>query len=161
MSTIKIEFDDIEVRQAVASLVTRMNDASPAMEEISALLVAGIEEAFDNQADPETGTPWERLSLTTIYRRIDTGHWPGKMLQVSVRLASSFVPAHGPNFALAGTNVVYATTMHYGAQRGQFGATKHGAPIPWGDIPARRFAGFNPALEADVLDIVSGYLLPN
>lgn len=82
------------------------------------------------------------------------------MLQVSGRLASSIAPSYGPSFAAAGTNVVYATTQQLGARRGAFGTTSRGAPIPWGDIPARHFVGLSHHTELDILGLVSRYLLP-
>jgi phage gpG-like protein len=36
------------------------------------------------------------------------------------------------------TDVIYATTMQFGARKGQFGTNANGNPIPWGDIPPRK-----------------------
>ena len=45
--------------------------------------------------------------------------------------------------AVAGTNKKYAPTVNYGAKKGQYGRTSRNTPIPWGEIPARRFVGFS------------------
>ncbi|MGB0955835.1 MAG: phage virion morphogenesis protein [Panacagrimonas sp.] len=35
------------------------------------------------------------------------------------------------------------TIQQFGARKGAFGTTRRGAPIPWGDIPARPFLGIS------------------
>jgi phage virion morphogenesis protein len=158
MTGITIEVDDKRVNEVIAELVRRVDDLSPAMRQIAGTLAAGIEQAFEREADPTTLTPWQRLSAVTIARREAAGHWPGKKLQVSGRLVSSIVPSFGPDFAQAGTNVPYATTMHFGAAQGAFGRTSRGGPIPWGDIPPRPFMGMSEETADDVLAIVGEYL---
>lgn len=147
------------LREVIGQLSERLDDLTPAMRQISGVLAGGIDEAFDRQADPVTGTPWQKLSDTTIARREATGHWPGKIMQVSGHLATSFTPDYGKTFAAAGTNAIQAAVMNFGAQRGAFGHTKRGAPIPWGDIPARPMVGISPDVDADVIDIISKYLI--
>ena len=59
-----------------------------------------------------------------------------------------------------GTNTVYAATHQYGAKQGAYGRTRRGAPIPWGDIPARPFLGLSKdderAIERTVLATLGG-----
>ena len=57
-----------------------------------------------------------------------------------------------------GTSRVYAATHQYGARKGQYGRTRRGAPIPWGDIPARPFLGLSAEDERKVLDIIDRHL---
>lgn len=57
-----------------------------------------------------------------------------------------------------GSNLVYAGTHQFGARQGAFGRTSRGAPIPWGDIPARPFLGLSADDEAAVLDILDDHL---
>lgn len=154
---VRIQSDAIS--GGLAAVVARMADMSPLMYDISMILVDGLEEAFARQADPASGIPWPRLSDTTIEERQKKGYWPGKMLQQTGRLASSLVGDWGPTFAAAGTNVIYATTMHFGAERGEFGTTKHGVPIPWGDIPGRPFIGLSAESAAEILSLLSAYLI--
>lgn len=73
------------------------------------------------------------------------GKWPalkhreGQPLRLSGRLQASIVPYADNETAAAGTNVIYAALQNNGAKQGAFGHTKRGAPIPWGDVPGRRF----------------------
>lgn len=143
---------------AMQALVARGEDMAPAMQEIAMLLVDEAEESFQQQRSPITGEPWPNLSPVTIARRSNLGYWPGKMLQQVGRLAASISPAHGPDFAEAGTNVEYGTTMFYGAAKGQFGTSTKGSPLPWGDIPAREFIGLSDEGAEEGLDILGRYL---
>ena len=113
----------------------RGDDLSPAMETIAGVLVDNIEEAFQKEQAPG-GQAWHPLSDTTIRRRDKAGYWPGQKLQQTGRLASSITSAFGKDYAIAGTNVIYAGTHQFGAKKGSFGSDKHGCPIPWGDIPS-------------------------
>ncbi|MEX3556612.1 MAG: hypothetical protein VB131_08845, partial [Burkholderia gladioli] len=62
-----------------------------------------------------------------------------KILQQSGKLAASVQPMSNAREAGLTTNRKYATTMFFGAKKGQFGRDGRNHPIPWGDIPARRF----------------------
>ena len=63
-----------------------------------------------------------------------------------------------------GSTRIYAGTFHYGAQSGEFGMagykTRNGIfPIPWGNIPARRFLGLSAADKVNVADLIRSYML--
>jgi len=103
--------------------------------------------AFANQADPETGQAWAPLKPSTVKRRGSKE----PILHDSGALAASIQPEHGPDFARVTTATVYAPTHQFGAKKGAFGSTKRGSPIPWGDIPARRFFGIGPDDEEELL----------
>ena len=57
-----------------------------------------------------------------------------------------------------GSSLEYAAVQQFGARRGEFGRTRRGAPIPWGDIPARPFLGVSRVDRVEILDILAGYL---
>ena len=54
-----------------------------------------------------------------------------------------------------GEFLVRNSKHQFGAEKGAFGATSRGTPIPWGDIPARPFLG----LSADDRDGVRDRIL--
>lgn len=94
----------------------------------------------------------------TIGRRAETGHWPGKMLQVSATgLAASFIIQASDSSALVGTNKPYAAMMQFGDNQADF-------PQLWGDIPGRPYlpmdAEGNPQPEAEkaILDLALDHL---
>lgn len=134
------------------------------MAEIAGALFFGVEEAFEREEDPNTGTPWADLSDFTKARRKKQGHWPGKKLQVSqAGLASSINSDSGQDFAQVGTNKVYAPTHQRGAKKGEFGTgsykTRQGTfPIPWADIPARPFLGLSETTAEEVRTIMARYI---
>ena len=92
---------------------------------------------FQRSQDPD-GRVWEKNAESTIKKKksskagTDTG-----------RLRTSMKGRSTKRTAVVGTNVIYAPTMQFGAKKGEFGKTKRGTPIPWGNIPARRFLGFS------------------
>lgn len=153
-----IEFDDSEVLKALEQLSRRMTDMTPAMREISEILQASVEDAFESETDPATGQRWTPLSEVTVRLRDGNAH---PILQRSGQLASSFQPDYGRDFAVVGTNKVQAGTHQFGASKGQFGRTSRGAPIPWGDIPARPMLGVSEAAGEDILEAVQRYLAGN
>jgi len=73
-------------------------------------------------------------------------------------LRNSIAYSTGPNHVLIGTNVIYGPTQHFGARKGQFGKTARGAPIPYGDIPARPFLGISRDDKDHILELIHAYL---
>lgn len=132
---IRLEIHDEQFRQGMRDMLGRIVDRRPIMRKIAGIMHDAVEQNFEEEGRPK----WDELRPSTIKRREKEGKGSGKILQRSGKLASS-VEQHADNDeAAVGTNKVYATTQHFGAKKGQFGKTKRGAPIPWGDIPARPF----------------------
>lgn len=52
----------------------------------------------------------------------------------------------------------YAATQQFGAKKGEFRSTKNGAPVPWGDIPARPFLGISADDEDKIIEIIQSHL---
>jgi len=160
---IKIEIQDRGVLDAFNRLLQASNDLSPAMRSVSRVLADAAERAFQSQSDPATGKKWDPLKPSTIRRREKKGHWPGSILQLSGILAGSIQSEYGRDYAMAGTNVPYATTHQFGAKKGQFGVfslvrTRQEVQIPWGDITARPFLGIGADDKREIVDIFNAYL---
>lgn len=151
---IEIEYDDREVREALNLLSQAGRDLAPVMREIAAGLEAAAQRNFEDEQSP-SGKDWDRISEeTTQPRRARRRIWPGMILQEQGRLVGSLTSRADAHSAEAGTNLVYATTHQFGASRGTFGTTARGAPIPWGDIPARPSLGRSDDLDAEILDVI-------
>lgn len=148
---VAVEFAAAAVRHALNGLIELGRDLTPAMREIAGALESGVQEAFDLQRSPEDGAAWADLSEVTKRRREKRKKWPGPILRVTGDLAGSLSSAHDVRTAVAGVNVPYAPTHQFGAAKGEFGATKRGAPIPWGDIPARPFLGVSDDTRSDIV----------
>lgn len=154
-SDIRIEFDSEELLAALSGLQARFEDMTPLMSELSGILEDASERAFINEKDPDTGTPWAPLSETTKARRNDP---LAKILQDSGSLVGSLSTDHDARSATVGFAEKYAGTHHHGAAKGEFGNTSRGAPIPWGDIPARPIVGLAESDIQEIEDAVSAYI---
>lgn len=150
---IKIEGNFGNVQLRLQALVRANTDFTPLMGSIGELLHGVVQENFDQEGRPR----WQPLAASTIEQREREGKWPGKILQRSGRLASSFSTAHDSMSATVGTNSEYAGTQQEGAKKGQYGKTARGAPIPWGDIPARDMFALTDDDRGALLELVTDY----
>ena len=151
---IKIEYDDREIADALNRLASAGQDLRPAMRDIAQGLESAVSDSFESEQSP-AGDPWADLSQHTKIRRAKNKRWPGKILQADGRLAGSITSRYDSSSAEAGTNLPYASTHQFGAKRGEFGSTKRGRPIPFGDIPARPFLGRSEDLDEEILDALN------
>jgi phage gpG-like protein len=61
-------------------------------------------------------------------------------------------------------NAAQAAVLQFGAKQGQFGRTKRGGPIPWGNIPARPYmpidaaGNLHPEAHQFVMQILEDYV---
>ncbi|MDR1946444.1 MAG: phage virion morphogenesis protein [Desulfovibrio sp.] len=154
-----IEVNDTEMKSAIEGL-RGFNSALPSvLHGLGGVLSAAVERGFQEESDPVTGAPWAELSPVTLARREAAGH-SGKILQVKGDLAASFNASVSGDTVSVGTNKIYATTMHFGARQGQFGRTRRGGPIPWGNIPARPIlpvdeqGGMNAEDKEEIADVL-------
>ena len=125
-----ITIDDAAVRAALTRLARQVADMKPAMEDIGRALGNLAEDAF--QAE---GPGWPQLSPVTVARR-GSAH---PILQDSGGLAASITHGGDATSAWVGASKIYAAVQQFGQPKGASGRTRHGAPIPWGDIPARPY----------------------
>ncbi|NVZ11454.1 phage virion morphogenesis protein [Allochromatium humboldtianum] len=134
MTEICIEVDDRALRATLESLLTRVNDMQPVMEDIARALRNHTEDAFQDERSP-FGAPWADLSNVTKAIRAKSGHWPGPILQVtgSSGLAGSISSAAGADWASLGVGKEYAATHQFGRADNRF----YGGPLA--PIPARPF----------------------
>lgn len=145
---INIVGDDIE--GALRKMIGQATNTLPMMRALSETLLDSIEQALEDEANPEAGAPWPTLAQSTILQRTAQGKWPGKMLQLSQGgLASSFSASAGPGYARAGSNKPYAAIHHFGGQAGRNRAVT---------IPARPYAGLTSQHRQEVLDIIQRHL---
>ena len=155
---VDLRYDDAAVVAALNRLRVAAADMRPAMREVAATLEDAAEEAFASQSSP-AGTPWAVPSASTKARRAKRGTWPGRVLQESGGrgLAGSVSSDYGGDYGVAGTNKVYAGTHQFGADKGAFGSTRRGQPIPFGDIPARPFLRIGRERRRDILDPLNAH----
>jgi phage virion morphogenesis protein len=150
-----IELDTEDTRRVIRKAIQSLEDMRPIYSSIGEYLVAAHRQRFIDGKDPE-GKAWAAKSPATLerYRRLGYGRlykplWGhGGLLRVQI---DSFVSRDG---VVVGSRLKYAAVMQNGARRGQFGTTKRGAPIPWGNIPARKWLGLSTKDERAIVEIV-------
>ena len=130
--TIRVEFDDGEVRRALDRLARAGTDLAPAMRDIGE---NSTRERFSDQTSPH-GTPWAPLTEATKARKKRN---QDKILTRDGFLRGTLTYQADADSVEVGSPLIYAGIHQFGAKKGAFGSTAKGAPIPWGDIPARPF----------------------
>lgn len=151
-----ITMNSTAIEAFTSQIQQRMANMTPLMQRIAAELVDETEQNFAAQGRPK----WAGLKPVTIAGRGSSN----PILQVTGGLAGSITPFYGANFAGVGSNKVYAATQQFGAKKGQFGQSKRGNPLPWGDIPARPYipidknGNLQPEAEDAVIGVVTHYL---
>ena len=131
--SIEIRYDDLHLQQLLNRLQGQADNLEPAMREIAGHLVDSVAEAFESQSAPD-GAAWEPLAASTIAIRDRLGYSDGPILERSGDLASRILADWDDEVAVAGTNLIYAATHHYGDRRKAFG--RHEV-----EFPARPFLG--------------------
>lgn len=173
---IEIQVDDAQVRDALRRLQAAAGDIRPALREVGEYLIDATRRRFVAGRAPD-GKAWAPNSRATLERFLTRrgGAWrkDGRgPTRRGERLAAGKKPLIGESRSLSqqwsyaadarsvavGTPMVYAATQQFGARKGQFGRSRHGAPIPWGDIPARPFLGLSPADQDAVLATIAEHL---
>lgn len=177
---LRIELDDAELRSELARLRARLGDLTPAMRRIGELLVERTKARFREGKGPD-GKSWPPNSPATIEafvgryyggavprkrdgtlaaraRRLASAKRP--LIGESRRLSSEIAYAIGHDHVEVGSNLVYAAAQQFGARKGQFGTTRRGTPIPWGEIPARPFLGLSPRDRDDILALLRAHISP-
>ena len=135
MPKIEIAYDDQVVQRRLAELRERGGNLAPAMREIAGHLLDSVNQAFAREAS-SAGEAWAPLKPATVRDRQRRRYRAGPILERSGDLASRILADWDDTSAVAGTNVVYAATHHYGDPRR--------------GIPARPFLG----VSADARDAV-------
>lgn len=158
MPKIDITFNDLEVQSTLNVLIRRAQDQTELMRQVSDIFADATDNAFASESDPSTGIAWDPLSAVTLALRPERKGAPILNASGAFGLMGSISTDHGKDFAEIGTNRVYAPTHQFGAQKGEFGTSSRGGPIPWGDIPARPYLGISPADESDILALARKHL---
>lgn len=113
-----------EVQRRLNTILTLVAHPKKLMGAIAATL---HEETNKNFATKGHGT-WPALK-----------HRDGEPLRDTSDLYNAITQRSTNTTAELGVIKDQARMQHYGAKQGQFGKTKRNTPIPWGDVPARRY----------------------
>lgn len=166
MIRIDVNIDASELEAAVSRLREAAQDTTPIMRRCADVLGLAATHAFDDEADPVTGTKWQPLAASTAAARAAAGH-SGKILQLTGSLASSLECDFGRTYAVVGTAKLYAAAHQFGAvtkphviraRNGKAlkipgGGFRRSVNHPGSTIPARPFLGIGPEDEKELLGI--------
>lgn len=140
-----VTLEDDAPRLALARMGEAMDDMTELMDGVGRALVnSGVERIISTNTDPD-GAAW------TPSRRVQ--EHGGRTLHLSGLLGNSLTHQAAADHVVVGSNLIYAAVMHEGAEQGAFGAAvgrtrptekrprsqDYFTPLPWGDIPARRY----------------------
>ena len=151
---ITYHFNDDKVQNVITRLIRSSTDRTPVMCDIGNKLLKSTRDRFITQKDPK-GKPWAPLSVVTKARKKENKN---KILTQRGHLEGNLTYQVGRNSVEIGSPSVYANTHQFGAAQGEFGQGKSGAPIPWGNIPARPFLGVSSEDRQDIRDIVLDFV---
>ena len=126
-------------------------DLTPAMRDIGEHLLRTTRDRFDTQ-EAADGTPWAPLSETTKQRKRRNRD---KILTRDGFLRGNLAYRAGADYVEVGSPSLYAGTHQFGAKKGAFGSTAKGAPVPWGDIPARPFLGLSSDDQSEIVQLIT------
>ena len=158
---VTVKIDDEAVFKMFKMQEANARNAAPVMKSIKQDMDTRREIGARLQQDPE-GKPWKPLSPVTLNKRKTRKISPTsstRILEDIGRLRASFASKSDHNSAQIGTNLKYAPTQQFGAKKGQYGRTKNGRPIPWGDIPARPMIGITAKQRAGYLRRINNWIL--
>ena len=152
---LRVEVTGIEeVERRLRGIEAAGQDMTLAMASIGEYLARTTRDRFDDEEAPD-GTPWAPLSEHTKSRKRRNA---GKILTLDGYLRMPVFRAESHSVEV-GSPRIYAGTHQFGAERGAFGSTGSGSPIPWGDIPARPFLGLSDADRDEITDIVREHFI--
>ncbi|MHB1183388.1 MAG: phage virion morphogenesis protein [Desulfobulbia bacterium] len=188
MIDLKIKIEDQEAQQAMRRLAGQGKSLKPAKQDIGEYLVGSVKRRFAEGKGPdgtpwEANKESTMLALLarrgggTSRRKGEKSSNPyfrqdGRLSKRGGRQVSGKRPLIGESKRLSteihfritdtgvevGSPLEQSAVMQFGAKKGDFGRTKRGGEIPWGDIPARPFLGFSDEDKVNVLDILQEHL---
>ena len=152
---LRVELDDKQAQAALKMLAAAGGDMTPAMRDIGEHLLNTTRERFNAEEAPD-GTPWAPLSAATGARKRRNRD---KILTERGFLRGNLDYRADATSVVIGSPSIYAGTHQLGAEKGAFGLTGSGRPIPWGDIPARPFLGLSDDDSDEVTALVTEFLV--
>lgn len=146
-----LELHDEELRAMVDRLETGLSDMSEVTNEIGEFLAESHQQRIEKSLGAPDGTAWAAKSPFTKSKDprplYDTGDMVRRIHHV-----------YGADFVSVAVSGVKVRTLHFGAEKGAFGQTKTGQPIPFGDIPARPFMGLSQTDQSNIADALTEWI---
>lgn len=151
---IEIQIDDAQLTAALERLIRAGGKPQRALQEAGELLVESTKRRFRDKRTPD-GTRWPDNTAITQAAK---GGKNNPLIGESKRLSREIHYRARDSLLEVGTSLEYAATQHFGARRGEFGATAKGGKIPWGTIPPREFIGLSDDDRVGLLEIIAEHI---
>ena len=156
---ITIEHDNAALHASLEVAVAALTRPEEMMDEIGAVLEAGVQQRFIDATDPD-GTPWTESLRATL------GERGGKTLTDTGRLQGSITRAVSGGEVAVGTNVIYGAIHQFGGEIVAKAAPALAFTLADGTevvtqkvtMPARPYLGVDTADRAGILDSVARHL---
>lgn len=151
----RVEFNAERSRAAIRRAMATVADMTPVYQDIGEYLIEEHRQRFVQGVDPD-GNPWAAKSPATIerYKRLGYGALNRPLIGAGKRLSREIQKFVSRDGVVIGSSLIYSGTMQEGAAKGAFGSDRHGRPLPWGRIPARRWLGLSNENETGIIEIV-------
>lgn len=157
-----------EIKMTTAELQQFINQmqASASLYGVPAVVATELYNQTVKNFEANGRPSWAGLSPVTKARRAALGYGSENILRMRNDLFKAITPFSGSDFAGVGVShtAPYAAMQQFGAKKGQFGQSKRGNPLPWGDVPARPYipidknGNLQPEAEDAVIGVVTHYL---
>ncbi|WP_428242968.1 phage virion morphogenesis protein [Gynuella sp.] len=171
--SIKVSIHDQEVTSALQALTDAIGNVKPALKAMGDVLIDSTKQRFQTTTAPD-GTPWEANKASTLinyanrFKSSSYSKKTGKITKAGIDRITGKKPGTGETRKLqeqifsnvtkdgleVGSPMIYSSTFHNGAKKGQYGNG-----VPWGDIPSREFLGLSDEDQGDILDIIRQHFL--
>lgn len=150
---IEVQIDTSGLTAALERLAAAGTNPEPAWQEAGEYLVVSTKRRFADKQAPD-GSMWPGNSPGTQAAKGNDDPLIGE----SKRLGREIHYRAKRGTLEWGSPMEYAATQHYGAEKGAFGQTEGGLPLPWGDIPARPFLGLSDDDRREVTEILEEFV---
>ena len=146
-------------KKALRDAMAQLDDMTPVYTDISEYLLDQRRQRFASGTDPD-GKPWAPKTQGTLdrYKRLGYGTLNRPLIGPSKALSRQIQRIVSKDGVVIGSSLVYARTMQEGAAKGSFGSDARGNPLPWGNIPARRWLDLSDEEELEIVSIVDEHL---
>lgn len=156
MAGTSITIEDAALQAWLRRSIQHLSHPADALAEIGEILVKSTQRRFETETDP-SGARWAENSKVTKQRKagrsrhiLTDGGYLGNLIHYKME---------GATAVLVGATQEYAAVQQFGQRKGASGSFR-GAPIPWGDIPARPFLGVSDEDRRDIEETLAAYIMP-
>jgi phage virion morphogenesis protein len=153
------DFKASAATEAIRRAAAQLEDMTPLFRDVVEYMIEATRQRFAKSQAPD-GSTWAPKRPATLerYKRLGYGNLSKQLIGPGKRLSREIVGQPSRQGAVIGSALIYSRVMQDGADKGAFGADRHGRPIPWGRIPARTWLGISAHDETQIIDIADEYV---